>query len=247
MDIYQEFAYLYDIFMDEAPYEEWGDLYLSILEEGGVEKGETVVDLGCGTGVLSERFAKAGYRIIGVDAAPAMLDVATQKRQASGSDILYLCQDMRKLSLGEEVGAVVSVCDCLNYLLRKEDLFHTFERVFRALRKGGLFLFDFNTDYKYREILGDCTVAENREDCSFIWENIYDETRGLNQYDVTFFVREENGLFKRFTETHTQRGYSLSAMLQLLADAGFAVRWTLDAEGEGEFAERIQVIAQKPN
>ena len=85
---------------------------------------------------------------------------------------------------------------------------------------GGLFLFDFNTVYKYETVIGDSTIAENRDDCSFIWENYYDGESGLNEYDLTIFLREEGELFRRFTETHVQRGYTLDAIRRLAEEAG---------------------------
>jgi hypothetical protein len=114
------------------------------------------------------------------------------------------------------------------------------------LYPGGIFIFDFNTDYKYREVIGDTTIAENREDCSFIWENYYDEEEGLNQYDVTIFVKEEEELFRRFTETHIQRGYSVEEMEHFLKAAGLKLIQMMDADTEGEVtavSERILVVA----
>jgi hypothetical protein len=149
-----------------------------------------------------------------------MLGIAMEKRAERGEEILYLLQDMRELELYSTVGTIVSVCDCVNYILEEEELIEVFSLVNNYLYPGGIFIFDFNTDYKYREVIGDTTIAENREDCSFIWENYYDEEEGLNQYDVTIFVKEEEELFRRFTETHIQRGYSVEEMEHFLKAAG---------------------------
>ena len=107
--------------------------------------------------------------MIGVDNSPEMLGIAMEKSEESGG-ILYLLQDMRELELYSTVGTVLSVCDCLNYLLEEEDLLRVFRLVNNYLYPGGLFLFDFNTVYKYSQVIGDTVIAENREDCSFIWE-----------------------------------------------------------------------------
>ena len=232
-EAYSDFAQVYDEFMDETPYEQWCDTIVRFMEQYGISKpvrGEKdllasernlVLDLGCGTGTLTELLYGKGYDMVGVDNAPAMLDIAMKKRQESGSEILYLLQDMRELELYSTVGTVISVCDSLNYILDEEEVLEVFRLVNNYLYPGGLFLFDFNTDYKYREVIGDTTIAENREDCSFIWENFYDEDSCLNEYDVTIFVRDqdsgadaerktESELFRRFTETHVQRGYTVN-------------------------------------
>lgn len=154
------------------------------------QERNTVLDLGCGTGTLTELLARKGYDMIGVDNAEEMLRIAMEKRERSGLDILYLLQDMRELDLYGTVGAVVSVCDSLNYLLAEEDIVQTFKRVNNYLYPQGVFIFDFNTVYKYAEVIGDATIAENREDCSFIWENYYHEEQEINEYDLTIFVDE---------------------------------------------------------
>lgn len=209
---------------------------------------DLVVDLGCGTGALTELLYQKGYDMIGVDNAPEMLEIAMEKREQSGSDILYLQQDMRELELYSTVGAIVSVCDSVNYILEEDELLEVFRRVNNYLYPGGLFLFDFNTDYKYREVIGNGTIAENREDCSFIWENYYDDESALNEYDITFFVQEDGELFRRFTETHIQRGYEAGRMKELLEAAGLEVLSVRDADTHGavtDTSERIFIAARE--
>ena len=208
MEMYEDFAQVYDRFMDETPYEAWADFVEKKLKEAGIEDG-LVLDLGCGTGSVTELLAKKGYDMIGVDISDRMLDIAMEKRTRSGLDILYLQQDMREFELYGTVRAVISLCDSVNYLLEEEELLETFYLVNNYLDPDGLFLFDFNTVYKYQTVIGDSTIAENRDDCSFIWENYYDEESNINEYDLTIFVRQEKEMFRRFTETHFQKGYTL--------------------------------------
>lgn len=206
-----------------------------------------VLDLGCGTGTLTELLYARGYDMIGVDNSPAMLNIAMKKREQSGSKILYLLQDMRELELYSTVGTVISVCDSVNYILEEEELVEVFRLVNNYLYPGGLFIFDFNTDYKYREIIGDATIAENREDCSFIWENYYDGESFLNEYDVTVFVRE-GGLFRRFTENHVQRGYEPEQMRALVEQAGLRVLEMTDADTRRAVrpeSERVCIVARE--
>lgn len=207
-----------------------------------------VVDLGCGTGTLTELLYRKGYDMIGIDSSAEMLEVAMEKRARSGSEILYLQQDMRELELYSTVGTVISVCDCLNYLLEEEDLAEVFRLVNNYLYPGGLFLFDFNTVYKYRQVIGDTVIAENRENCSFIWENYYHEEEEINEYDLTVFVQEEEEYFRRFTENHFQRGYTPETMCRLVEEAGMRVLRLLDADTLQEItpeSERIYVLARE--
>ena len=208
-----------------------------------------VLDLGCGTGTLTELLYQKGYDMIGVDYSEEMLGIALEKKESSGSEILYLCQDMRELDLYSTVGTVVCVCDSVNYLLENDEVEETFALVNNYLYPGGIFVFDFNTVYKYEQVIGDATIAENRDDCSFIWENYYDAESQVNEYDLTVFVREKGGnSFRRFTETHYQRGYTLNQMKSFLEEAGLVFVKALDADTRGDAgaeSERIYVIAQE--
>ena len=190
MEAYTSFARVYDTFMDNVPYKEWADYLGKILKEYGIDDG-LVLDLGCGTGNMTEMLASSGYDMIGVDNAEEMLEIAMEKKVESGHDILYLLQDMREFELYGTVRAVISACDSVNYITDDEDLTEVFRLVNNYLDPEGLFVFDFNTEYKYREILGEQTIAEDREECSFIWDNYYDEDERINEYELTLFVRDE--------------------------------------------------------
>ena len=96
------------------------------------------------------------------------------------------CRDYaRKFELYGTVRAVVSVCDCVNYITDEKELEQVFRLVNNYLDPEGIFIFDFNTEYKYKEILGEQTIAEDREDCSFIWDNYYYEDESMNEYELT--------------------------------------------------------------
>lgn len=209
-----------------------------------------VIDLGCGTGTLTELLAQKGYDMIGIDNSGEMLRLAMEKKEKSGSGILYLCQDMRDLDLYSTVGTVVSVCDSVNYLLEDEEVEETFSLVNNYLYPGGIFIFDFNTVYKYETVIGDATIAENRDDCSFIWENYYHEDGHINEYDLTVFVKEKGKkeLFRRFCETHYQRGYTIEEMEQFVKNAGMEAVLALDADthkAPGAESERIYIVCRK--
>lgn len=246
MDAYTSFASVYDLFMDNVPYEQWSGYLVSLLQEYGIEDG-LVLDLGCGTGSLTEQLAKKGYDMIGVDNSSDMLEIAMDKKAASGLDILYLMQDMRDFELYGTVKAVVSICDSMNYILSEDELTTVFRLVNNYLDPGGIFIFDLNTIYKY-SLMGDATIAENREEGSFIWENSYYEEDRMNEYDLTLFIGQESGLYEKFEETHYQKAYELETVKQLLADAGMEYICAYDAftrEQPRDDSERIYVAARE--
>lgn len=251
MEAYTDFASVYDQLMDETPYEKWCENVLSVLRENQIEDG-LVLELGCGTGSMTELLAANGYDMIGVDCSEEMLFIAQEKKIESGHDILYLNQDMRTFELYGTVRAIVSVCDSLNYLLEDEDVISCFQLVNNYLDPRGIFFFDFNTAYKYEEVIGDTVIAENRDECSFIWENFYDVEERINEYDLTIFVREEDksgeDMFRRFQETHFQRGYTLEEMKHFMEAAGLEFVKAFDADTLQEVtdkSERIYCVARE--
>ena len=276
---YESLASVYDIFMDNVDYDGWCSCLTEMLQEAGIRDG-LVCELGCGTGDMTERLARAGYDMIGIDSSAEMLGVAQGKElrrrhpelageEAAPSgkpaeavkDILYLQQDMRSFELYGTVRAVVSVCDSLNYITEEEELLQVFRLVNNYLDPGGLFLFDVNTPACY-EAIGDQTIAENRPEGSFIWENAYDPETQLNEYDLTLFLPEpdaagslEDGqtdgkevLYTKKEETHIQRGYTAEQIIRLLEEAGLAVVSVTEAytgRDAAEDSERLLFTAKE--
>ena len=228
MEAYGEFARVYDIFQDNVDYASWAGYLNDTLREYGISDG-LILELGCGTGTMTELLAASGYDMIGVDNSEEMLAEAMQKRETSGHDILYLLQDMQEFELYGTVRAVISVCDSLNYLTEEQDLEHVFELVNNYLDPGGLFIFDMNTVYKYQEMIGDSTIAENREEGSFIWENTYDEESGINEYALTLFLPDADGRYEKVEEVHYQRAYPLEQIKTLLQSPGLKLLAVYDA------------------
>ena len=247
MEAYTSFASVYDTFMDNIPYEEWAEYLSGLLAEYEVTDG-IVLDLGCGTGTLTELMAARGFDMIGVDYSEEMLEIAMEKRAESGRDILYLLQDMREFELYGTVRAVISICDSLNYITEEAELEEVFRLVNNYLDPEGVFIFDFNTVYKYREILGDQTIAESREDCSFIWDNYYYEEEQINEYELSLFLQEERNLYRKYVETHYQKGYELETIKSLLEKSGMKFVTAYDAFTRNpptKESERVYVIARE--
>ena len=248
MEAYTSFAKVYDTFMDNVPYEEWAEYLAELLQEYDIEDG-LVLDLGCGTGSLTEILATKGYDMIGADGSAEMLEIAMEKKAQSGHDILYLLQDMREFELYGTVRAVVSVCDCVNYITDEKELEQVFRLVNNYLDPEGIFIFDFNTKYKYKEILGEQTIAEDREDCSFIWDNYYYEDESMNEYELTLFIKEQDSnLYRKYQEMHYQKAYTLDAMRELIEWSGLEFVTAYDAytrKAPTETSERICVVARE--
>lgn len=247
MEAYTSFARVYDTFMDNIPYQEWAEYIKELFQTYEVKNG-LVLDLGCGTGSLTQILAKSGYDMIGIDNSEDMLEIAMEKKYESNLDILYLLQDMREFELYGTVKAVVSICDSLNYILSEEELIDVFKLVNNYLDPKGIFIFDLNTKYKYEQILGESVIAENREECSFIWDNYYDKEEGMNEYDLTLFIKEEDDLFRRYQESHYQKAYELDTIRTLLLEAGMEFIVAYDAftkRPPKEDSERIYVIARE--
>ena len=247
MEAYTEFAKVYDLFMDNIDYPRWCRYLTELLKKYGVPEG-LVLELGCGPGTMTELLASKGYAMIGVDNSEEMLAKAIEKRVESGQNILYLLQDMREFELYGTVRAVVSVCDSMNYILTEEDLLQVFSLVNNYLDPGGIFVFDLNTVYKYKEILGDQVIAEDREEGSFIWENQYDEETRENLYQLVLFLPREDGLYERYEEIHYQKAYTIEKIRKLLEKAGMEFVAVYDAfteEPPSESSERVYVVARE--
>lgn len=251
MEAYTGFAQVYDQFMDNIDYDSWCSYVVSLLEKYGISResgnkydNKIVLDLGCGTGNVTRRLSQIGYDMIGVDYSQEMLNVAMDK---DDEGILYLCQDMREFELYGTVAAVVSVCDSINYITEYEELVEVFKLVNNYLDPGGMFIFDLKTKKTFQDI-GETIIAEDRDDCSFIWDNYFDEEDNINEYQLSVFVKGEDGRYDKYAEEHYQRAYSIEEIKQALNEAGLKLvtmhkAFTEDNASEND--ERIYVIAQE--
>jgi SAM-dependent methyltransferase len=247
--MYEEFSDVYDRLMGNIPYDEWFEKLHHYLCQHGIREG-TVCELGCGTGSMTERFAKAGYRMIGVDLSEDMLALAQRKKEESGLDILYLHQNMEELELLSLVDAIISVCDSMNYLLDETALDKVFANVRKYLKDDGYFIFDMKTEYCYRNVIGNRTWADMDEDVACIWENDYDEKEKINEYFVTVFKKmRDRNFYERFEEVHYQRAYAVEEIRRLLEKNGMIMADCFGEQMEGnagDDSERIYVVAKLP-
>ena len=257
---YRSFASVYDEFMDGTDYHKTADQIQDMITRFGVSKPTQkrtgaseardvllAADLGCGAGKFTEILADRGYDVMGIDLSEEMLGIALERRDSLRHRTLYLCQDMREFELYGTAGTFVSVGDSVNYLLTDEDMIKLFKRVNTFLFPGGIFVFDFKTLHLYRDVIGDNTIAEDREDCSFIWENWYDDESRINEYDLSLFIREtgvkeDDNLFRKYQEIHRQRGYTLEEMKRFAEEAGLTWIAEMDSDSMGPVSEESERI-----
>ena len=248
MDAYTSFAEVYDMFMDNIPYEDWCGYLTSLLKEYGINDG-LVLDLGCGTGTLTELLAKEGYDMIGVDVSEDMLQEAIEKRAESGLPILYLLQDMREFELFGTVDIVLSLCDSINYITEESELLEVFKLVNNYLEPKGYFIFDLNTEYKFKNLLGNKSFSDAEENKAYIWQNYYDEDEKINEYYVNFFIEDEKtGLYERIEEVHYEKAYSIETIRRLLTESGIEFVCAYDAftfDEPKKDSERIYIISKE--
>ena len=247
MGAYESFASVYDLFMDEINYDEWVS-YVEKLWNRFDLKPDIVCELGCGTGNISLRLAEKGYETIGIDISADMLSEAKMKAEQNGTDVLFLLQDMREFELYGTVNSILCLCDSLNYITDDEDMQQVFNLVNNYLHPGGLFVFDLNTEYKFKEIYGENTFSETDEDAVYIWENYYDEEERINEYYLNFFMKNETGTYDRTQEEHLERAYSLDEIKRFIEKSGMKFEAAYDAftfEPVKENSERIYVVARE--
>ncbi|HZG14323.1 MAG TPA: class I SAM-dependent methyltransferase [Candidatus Bathyarchaeia archaeon] len=243
---YAHLAAIYDRLMADTPYDQWLTWVNEIWEKYG--KPQTVLDLGCGTGSIAIPLSKQGYRVTGVDLSAEMLAVAYEKMRAAHADVTWVEQDMRELELAP-VDSVISLCDSLSYVTDETDVQKTFQKVFAHLQPGGTFLFDVHSPYKIVHFFADNTFTLQEEDVAYIWDCFTDPLRYEVEHQLTFFLRQPNGLYERVEESHFQRAYQPLQMMNWLRAAGFEqITLTADFQSQPPHpeSERLFFTAKKP-
>ncbi|WP_071460196.1 class I SAM-dependent DNA methyltransferase [Bacillus massilinigeriensis] len=247
---YRGFAYLYDELMSDVPYDDWVNwTRKAILERPFVSK-KRLLDIACGTGELSLRFANAGFDVTGLDLSEDMLAVANSKAMEQGISIPFIMQDMSDMEGLGSFDIAVIFCDSLNYLPNAEAVRKTFEGVSRHLEPGGTFLFDVHSCYKINTIFAGNTFTLNEEHIAYIWDCYPGSHPDSVEHDLTFFVENEStGLYERIDESHFQRTFPPETYKELLYQAGFSnvsIMADFQETSPGEDSERIFFTALKP-
>lgn len=218
---YERFAFVYDDLMQDAPYEQWVSFTERKLAKYGVE-GRKMLDLACGTGEISIRFAKKGYDVAGVDLSSEMLSVAQTKMAEAGLSIPLYLQDMAELDGFEDLDFAGIYCDSLNYLQTEDQVKNTFKKVFKSLKSGGAFFFDIHSTDKIEKGFVNQTFTLNEDRIAYIWNSFQGQFPYSVEHEISFFVLDErSGKYDRFDEVHFQRTYPIQQYSQWLREAGF--------------------------
>ncbi len=222
-DSYEILASFYDGLNSDIDYGKWSEFIKIIFEKYGKIETKLVLDMACGTGLMSTQLAKMGYDVIGVDLSYEMLNEANNRAIEQGQNILFLNQNMCELDLYGTVDATVCCLDSLNYLTNEKELDKCFSLVNNFMNDGGLFVFDINTPHKFRNIYGNNAYILENEDVFCAWQNTFDEESGICDFDLTFFAENDDGMYDRFDEHQCERMYTDECMRKSLTDNGFEV------------------------
>lgn len=247
--MYSDFAYVYDLLMQDVNYAQWVDYLEELFGKFGTDKPVLVLDMACGTGSLTLEMAKRGYDMIGIDMSPDMLSCAMEKSAECGLFPLWVCQDMRDFELYGTMDAILCTMDSLNYIGNASDMERVFKLVRNYLNPGGLFIFDMNTPYKLQHVLGNNLFYEIRDDITYLWRCEYLPEDKKCVFDLTFFVKEAEGLYRRLEEEQQQRAWSVDEIGLLLTQSGLEVLAVYEAFSQlppTEQTERVFYIVRRP-
>jgi SAM-dependent methyltransferase len=178
-----------------------------------------VLELGCGSGLLTRHLVDAGHRVIATDASPAMLDLA----RATASD----ADDIRRIALPDDplpdADAVVSVGHVLSYLDGEAAIERALVSAARALRPGGVLAVDL-CDLRWGEAWKDRTASVRRSDDWVIATEYSLPAPTTFVREMTTFVRNDDGSWRRDDERHENTLVDTSTVPALLARHGVEAR-----------------------
>lgn len=243
---YDVFASFYDVLTENVDYKNYAAYIKRLFDRYG-KNISCVLDVACGTGSLTEEMSLLGYEMIGVDRSYEMLMQAETKKREGNYDILYLCQSAEELDLFGTVQGAICTLDSINHITDEETVKKAFEKISLFTEKDGIFIFDMNTQYKHREILGDNTFVYDLDEVYCVWQNEFDEENQLTHVFLDLFS-ETDGLYERFCEEFDERAYSHENVLEWLEISGFELVDFFEEFTERkpvENTERIVYIARK--
>ncbi len=248
MSTYKSFAPCYDLLMTDADYKKRTDYILKLFKKFGAAP-TLLLDAACGTGNFSIELASRGIEVIGTDISEDMLSLAREKTAKTDLDILYLCQGTEELDLYGTVDGAVCLTDSINHITDKRILQRAFEKISLFLEPEKLFIFDVNTPYKHREILGDNTFIINDEDIYCVWQNKFIKKTNEVAISLDFFVKEEQ-CYKKSHEEFFERAYTQGELEKMLSKANLEILGIFDElkfTPPKEKTQRIYYVCKKQN
>lgn len=218
---YGIFARYYDALISDVSYSDMADYLFKVFSRLQHSPGRTL-DLACGTGNLTLELLRRGIDVFGADASVDMLTMAQQKLVSNGYSVLLLNQRMEDLELCEPVDTVICSLDSINHLETEKQVYEAFRKIASCLNPGGCFVFDANTVYKHREILGNNTFVYDLGNIFCVWQNAYEESTNRVAVSLEFFERQGE-VYRRTSERFYERAYDETTLCSLLERAGLHV------------------------
>lgn len=245
MECYNDFASIYDeLISEDIDYEKWSNRIMELCHENHVER-RNYLDLACGTGNFTAHIGKHFVFTTAVDLSSSMLSIADEKLKEENIRAKVVCQNICNLKLNKQFDLITCGLDSTNYIVDEVSLKNYFKSVHSHLKEDGIFIFDVNTEYKIKEVLGNNTFNYNEDDVVYIWENTLDGD--IVTMDLTFFVKKGQ-VYHRFDEVHRERGYSEATLEKYSKEAGFTILEKLNCYGDDIIdneTERITYVLRK--
>lgn len=217
MTNYRTFARIYDEVMDSSTYEDW----LMFTTRHIRPEAKSVLELACGTGILSVELANIGLDVTGVDLSEDMIKLANERRYVDDERLRFEVGDMLDLKKQDEFDVVTCYSDSLCYMPDEQAVARVFKEVYRALKTEGIFIFDVHSIYQIEEVFSEYSYHYQTDEFAFLWESYPGSVPYSVEHFLTFFIPEGKDTFKRFDELHEERTYSIETYKDLLQKAGF--------------------------
>ncbi len=243
---YGVFADYYDSLTENVNYTRKADYICEIFKKLS-HTPVSALDLACGTGSLTLELYKKGIDIFGIDASSEMLTQAQSKALESGAEIMFVRQRMQQLELWGEIDTCVCTLDSLSHLQGAGELEKAIERVSYYMESGGVFVFDVNTPYKHKNILGSNTFVYDTDDVYLVWQNTYRERDCSVKIELDFFV-PNGGVYSRERESFREFAYPTETIREILTKHYFKVEAMYDDfsfDPPNEVSQRITFAARK--
>lgn len=214
---YRIFAKIYDkVYRDDQEFDFY-DGYMKFIDNAVATYNLQVtsaLEVACGTGNLGKMLLDRGWQVDGIDQSEQMLAIAQQK----GINTFH--SDFRNFSTGNKYDLALCIFDSLNYAQSAKDMTNIFRTVAKHLERGGVFLFDLNSDYKIARIPSPDFKMEYGEygDDHYVWLNSGDKDTWIA--DLIYFEKQESGLYKLHREHHVEKGHAMEEIMNSIAQAG---------------------------
>ncbi len=218
MATYETFAKIYDEVMDENLYLDWLDFTCRHLKK----EQQELLELACGTGILSVELANLGFNVTGLDLSEDMVKLAKERVESDDEGLTFVTGDMLALTETNRYDAVTCYSDSLCYMKDQDSVIKVFKGVYESLKNQGTFIFDVHSTYQMAVGFSEYSYHYQTDEFAFLWESYPGDFDHSVEHFLTFFVPDGKGKFERFDELHEERTYEIETYEKLLKAAGFS-------------------------